>query len=147
MKKQNIMPTLVLSAICLVVAFLLSFVNTVTGPIIEAAQNAAANVMYKMYGESLKCDIMQVAHHGNKNGANLALYQVLDPSVVFWPGFEAGLAQYGSASNIKYLIDNADKFYFHDMDKGNATITFPDRLTFDDIVGDYGEEGDYIKNY
>ena len=43
MKKQNITPTLVLSAICLVVAFLLSFVNTVTGPIIEAAQNAAAN--------------------------------------------------------------------------------------------------------
>lgn len=43
MKKQNIMPTLVLGSICLVVAFLLSFVNTVTGPIIEAAQNAAAN--------------------------------------------------------------------------------------------------------
>lgn len=43
MKKENIKPTLVLSAICLVVALLLSGVNTITGPIIEAAQNAAAN--------------------------------------------------------------------------------------------------------
>ena len=111
------------------------------------AQNVAANVMYKMYGDSLKCDILQVAHHGNKNGANLALYSMLNPSVVFWPGLEAERAQYESASNIKYLIDNADKFYFHDMDKGNATITFPERLTFDNIVGDYGEEGTYIKNY
>lgn len=43
MKKSNIMPTLVLGAICLVVALLLSLVNSVTAPVIEAAQNAAAN--------------------------------------------------------------------------------------------------------
>ena len=43
MKKTNLMPTLVLGAICLTVALLLSFVNMVTGPIISAAQDAAAN--------------------------------------------------------------------------------------------------------
>ena len=43
MKKQNIMPSLVLGCICLVVALLLSGVNMITAPIIEAAQNAAAN--------------------------------------------------------------------------------------------------------
>jgi electron transport complex protein RnfG len=43
MKIANIKPTLVLCTICLVVALLLSGVNTITGPIIEAAQNAAAN--------------------------------------------------------------------------------------------------------
>ena len=43
MKKNNIMPTIVLGAICLVVALLLSLVNSVTAPIIEATQNAAAN--------------------------------------------------------------------------------------------------------
>ncbi len=37
------MPTLVLSAICLVVAFSLALINEVTGPIIEEAQNQAAN--------------------------------------------------------------------------------------------------------
>ena len=43
MKKTNIMPTVVLGSICLVVALLLSFVNMVTGPIIKAAQDSAAN--------------------------------------------------------------------------------------------------------
>ena len=43
MKIANVKPTLVLCTICLVVALLLSGVNTITGPIIEAAQNAAAN--------------------------------------------------------------------------------------------------------
>ena len=43
MKKSHILPIVVLSCICIVVALLLSFVNSITGPIIEAAQNAAAN--------------------------------------------------------------------------------------------------------
>ena len=43
MKKSNLMPSLVLGSICLVVALLLSVVNMFTAPVIEAAQNAAAN--------------------------------------------------------------------------------------------------------
>ena len=43
MKKSNFMPSIVLGAICLVVALLLSLVNSITAPVIEAAQNAAAN--------------------------------------------------------------------------------------------------------
>ena len=43
MKKSKFLPTIVLGCICLVVALLLSLVNSITGPIIEAAQNAAAN--------------------------------------------------------------------------------------------------------
>ena len=43
MKKTNIMPTAVLGTICIVVAIILSLVNMITGPIIEKAQNAAAN--------------------------------------------------------------------------------------------------------
>ena len=43
MKKNNVMPSIVLGAICLIVALLLSLVNSITAPVIEAAQNAAAN--------------------------------------------------------------------------------------------------------
>ena len=43
MKKSNLMPTVVLASICIVVAFLLSAINMVTGPIIEKAQNESAN--------------------------------------------------------------------------------------------------------
>ena len=43
MKKSNFAPAIVLSCICLVVAVLLSGVNMITGPIIKAAQDQAAN--------------------------------------------------------------------------------------------------------
>ena len=41
--KKNIMPTAILGSICLVVALLLSLINSITAPIIKAAQEAAAN--------------------------------------------------------------------------------------------------------
>lgn len=40
---KNIKPTIVLSCICMAVALILSGINMVTGPIIEAQRNAAAN--------------------------------------------------------------------------------------------------------
>ena len=43
MKKSNVMPTVVLTSICIVVALLLSVVNIITAPIIEANKAAAAS--------------------------------------------------------------------------------------------------------
>ena len=40
---KNLMPSIVLSCICIAVAILLAGINMITGPIIEANQNAAAN--------------------------------------------------------------------------------------------------------
>jgi len=40
---KNLKPTLVLSCICMAVALILSGINMITGPIIEAQRNAAAN--------------------------------------------------------------------------------------------------------
>ena len=42
-KKFDLKPTLVLSAICVVIVALLAVVNMITAPVIEAQQNAAAN--------------------------------------------------------------------------------------------------------
>ena len=41
--KKHIMPTVVLGSICLIVALMLSLINSITAPIIENAQNEAAN--------------------------------------------------------------------------------------------------------
>ena len=41
--KKHIMPSVVLGSICLIVALMLSLINSITAPIIEEAQNAAAN--------------------------------------------------------------------------------------------------------
>lgn len=40
--------------------------------------------MEKLYGETLKSEIMQATHHG-LNGASLIFYQLVDPDIVFWP--------------------------------------------------------------
>ena len=42
-EKKNLMPAIVLSSICIVVALLLSLINLLTGPIIKNAQDQAAN--------------------------------------------------------------------------------------------------------
>lgn len=41
--KKHLMPSVVLGAICIVVALMLSLINSITAPMIENAQNAAAN--------------------------------------------------------------------------------------------------------
>ncbi len=38
----------------------------------------------EMFGSSLKCDILQVSHHG-LNGGDIELYKLLDPDICFWP--------------------------------------------------------------
>ncbi len=43
MKKQNLMPVIVLTVICLVAALLMGFVNMISAPEIEKAKNEAAN--------------------------------------------------------------------------------------------------------
>ena len=57
--------------------------------------DGAAGILLPMYGEYLKCDILQLAHHGVRNGHGLnmpntiELYKVMRPEVVLWPTSEA----------------------------------------------------------
>lgn len=47
-------------------------------------QTAGSDVMVNMYGDYLKSDIVQVAHHGSP-GATQSLYKLLSPSILLWP--------------------------------------------------------------
>ena len=55
----------------------------------------AAGLLLSMYGNCLKCDILQLAHHGLRNGHGLnmpnmiELYKVMRPEVVLWPSSES----------------------------------------------------------
>lgn len=40
--------------------------------------------MCAMYGEYLKADMVSIAHHGN-NGCEIDFYEMVDPTVVWWP--------------------------------------------------------------
>lgn len=47
------------------------------------AHDDASTIVYRMYGESLKCDIVQVAHHGY-NGGNTQLYLKIAADTALW---------------------------------------------------------------
>ena len=53
--------------------------------------------LVKLYGEELKCDLLQVIHHGH-NGGNTTAYKLFDPIIVFWPvgmlRYEIGTEEY-----------------------------------------------------
>jgi hypothetical protein len=53
------------------------------------ATGHAFTICNKLYGKDLKCDIMQVAHHGGgtggASGETQAAYVHMQPSVIFWP--------------------------------------------------------------
>jgi hypothetical protein len=53
--------------------------------------------LVKLYGEELKCDLLQVIHHGH-NGGNTTAYKLFDPITVLWPvgmlRYETGTEEY-----------------------------------------------------
>jgi len=79
----------------------------------------------------LKSDMVQVAHHGG-NGCEWDLYELIDPTVVWWPH---ALSQYkvmvkknGSTYqkvdyNISFSLPNAQCILLSDMCNYNMTIT------------------------
>lgn len=70
--------------------------------------NSSFNKIVDMYGEDLKCDIVQVAHHGSGTGvpANVSSgviqgYKYMSPSLVLWP---VGKSGYNSVQNAVYNV-------------------------------------------
>ena len=119
------------------------------------AQNAISQVIYRMYGSNLKCDVLQVGHHGNKNAGCMELYQACDPSVAFWPALDFAGNSHLSAAHNAWLLANVDISYWHGTIESGAEkgipmdniITFPEVDDMSNIAGDKGAEGDYTKVY
>ena len=49
------------------------------------AEGLMNGALEELYGEELKCDILQLAHHGYNNTDAGPVYEIADPSIVFWP--------------------------------------------------------------
>ena len=47
------------------------------------SDEAQCNLMAKVYGDYLRCDVFQATHHGQKGGT-ASLYSLLKPTYVFW---------------------------------------------------------------
>ncbi len=77
----------------------------VTGP--------AMAICNKMYGISMACDIVQVAHHGyttwGNNDAMATSYKYMSPKIVLWPQGSSAFPNYKEKSYNKVLWDGTNK--------------------------------------
>ena len=103
----------------------------------------AAEVMDAMYDTDMKCDVLQMAHHG-LGGGNYNLYVLCSPSIAFWPGGQVCVDKYSGLSQNKYLIDTVDQMIIHK--DGTYTIWFTEKIDMGGIQGSEGE-GTYTENY
>lgn len=62
-------------------------VNDTVALFLGDACDKASDVLTDRYGDYLKSDIVQVAHHANI-GATIELYNYIDPTIAFWPTSE-----------------------------------------------------------
>ncbi len=82
----------------------------------------AINHIYKVYGNYLKSDMVQLAHHGVNGG--VLLYQAIDADVVLWPiavdaSYNQGVELIRDVAYNKVATDLAEEVYV----AGNAVFT------------------------
>ncbi len=109
-------------------------------------ESEGAKLLKNMYYSDLKCDILQIGHHGSKGGS-LELYQLFAPSIAFWPAGERVIKDRLSLEQNAWLVKTCDEiFYSRD---GNATVYFGESSTsdLDSITPTPDNDGHYSKLY
>ncbi len=106
----------------------------ITGDVITKASTC----LVSMYGDALKCDILQVAHHGL--GGSVDLYKYCAPSVVLYPHTQNQLNSHMNSNNsntwamvTRSLLNQENVVLVVVADRGHKTISLPLlRLTADE---------------
>ncbi len=98
-------------------------------------ENQEATHVYKRYGDALKCDIMQQAHHGYWAGS-VKLYQAIDPEVVLWPSpahwyYDLYDGTWGNSSNKWITMQSENVRQIILAAAGTRTLTMPHTAVFE----------------
>lgn len=90
-------------------------------------QTEGSNVICDMYGNTLKSDIVQVAHHGG-NGATAEFYGLIDPAIAFWPTSASSYkSQTGSATATGYK--EVDYYLAKQLNVVDIFVAQPDNIS------------------
>lgn len=94
------------------------------------AEGDANAQLKKLYGENLKADIVQVAHHGYNNTKADIVYPYVNPSIVLWPiqtsDYKSGDNVYNQPLNKPYF----NKSGINNYCAGDANTTFENLTTW-----------------
>jgi hypothetical protein len=91
----------------------------------------ATDLVLEEFGDALRCDILQLAHHGI-NGT-VALYSRVDPTYALWPVWEGGFESMRSSPQNQWLIDSEKVRQIIVTAVGTWTI----RLPYDPVDGTF----------
>ena len=107
-------------------------------------ENETCGLFKKMYYTDLKCDDVQMGHHGQMGGS-YDVYRLCDPNIAFWPAGEVFVNRYSDDTEICYLNSIVDQMIY--SKDGNYTIWFNDIPDTGNLEGSTGTDGNYTKNY
>jgi len=84
-------------------------VNSVSAMFLGDAQRYQSRYLCSMYGDYLRSDMVQLAHHGNI-GCEIPIYDAIQASVVLWPECSEHVSMYMNP-------DNSHKGFFYEVDQ------------------------------
>ncbi len=67
----------------------------------------SSGILVQNYDAALRCDILQVSHHGYQGGTE-ELYRAVDPRYVLWPSGSSTFINYQNASNNTWLLNESN---------------------------------------
>ena len=86
------------------------------------------NRLLAQYGEDLKCDIVQMAHHG-QNGVTKEVYAAIDPTLCLWPTpiwvFENNSGIYQTDEVRSWMADMGVKYHIVAGQHLTQSLSFP----------------------
>lgn len=95
-----------------------------------------SELLARLYGKELKCDFLQVAHHGATGGVN-ATNRLLDPVVLLWP---LGEYDYFGVGKWKRSAEEYNRYFFESTTlreiilAGSDIVTLPLPYTFPETL-------------
>jgi hypothetical protein len=98
--------------------------------IVGDLEDVGSNIVGAMYGDAIKTDILQVAHHGW--GGTVELYKYFKPTIVLWPSDQQNVTSHLTPGKTGYypvinqsLINQQNVLLFVVADNGHKTIPLP----------------------
>lgn len=86
------------------------------------------NRLLEQYGDELKCDIVQMSHHGQA-GVSQEVYATIDPTMCLWPTpiwvFENNSGIYQTTEVRGWMADLGIKYHFVAGESLTQSLTFP----------------------
>ena len=96
-------------------------------------QKQASSIIVSIWGDYVKSDYLQLAHHGWYNGGSWEFYRIIEPTVVFWSNHTTAFEDnYTSLTNPAGQLNRLGCIREHIVSgRGDRTLVVPYTVTVD----------------